>query len=372
MPKVLIADDSLSVRKVAERLLTSVGLDVSLVANGEEAMTWLSKGQPDLVIVDVIMPGKTGYDVCKFVKSNAALAGTPVLLIAGVVDAEVNRQAQACRADDILKKPFKGSSLQDRVMELLAARQGQPAISPVQTSVSPTSSQSTAAAVTDLEAKVAEERGRVAQLEAQGQALRRAAYDAEARVKALETQLTEEHKRTAELEDQLQEIRENSSQSSSRTKELYAQLAEEQKRAAQLEEQAQALREAADQAVSRARDLETNLTQERRRTAQLEEQVQTLGLKTQAADRATVLEGQLEEERRRAAQVEEQLKIYRENANQASARVKELEVRLVEEEKRTSLLKQQVAGMEEAAACAEKLGQVLNEIARLAGKSGRA
>ena len=56
MPNVLIADDSIAVRKVAERLLVEAGLGVTLVANGEEALAYLAKETPDLVVSDVIMP----------------------------------------------------------------------------------------------------------------------------------------------------------------------------------------------------------------------------------------------------------------------------------------------------------------------------
>ena len=123
MTKVLIADDSIAVRKVAERLLTEAGFGVTLAANGEEALAYLTKETPDLVVSDVIMPDKSGYEVCAFVRAQRALANTPVLLISGIVNDEVTKQAESCRADGVLKKPFQGTSLKDRVIELLAKRQ---------------------------------------------------------------------------------------------------------------------------------------------------------------------------------------------------------------------------------------------------------
>jgi len=122
MPKVLVADDSITVRKVAERLLTEAGLEVALAASGEEAVSWLKNERPDFIISDVIMPDKSGYEVCRFVRGHADLSGTPVLLISGVVNEDVTRQAQSCRADGVLKKPFQGTSLKDRVLELLEKR----------------------------------------------------------------------------------------------------------------------------------------------------------------------------------------------------------------------------------------------------------
>jgi len=127
MPIILVVDDSLSVRKVAERMLKEAGLEVALAANGEEALAWLSANTPNLVIADVIMPDKSGFEVCAFVRAQASLANTPVLLISGFVDDEVTRQAEACRADGVIKKPFQGASLRERVLDLLSARKEQEA-----------------------------------------------------------------------------------------------------------------------------------------------------------------------------------------------------------------------------------------------------
>jgi CheY-like chemotaxis protein len=123
MARVLIADDSMAVRKVAERLLVQAGLEVALASSGEEALAWLAKERADVIISDVIMPGRSGYDVCTFVRSQAGLSDTPVLLISGIVNDEVTKQVELCRANGVLKKPFQGSSLQDKVKELLAQRQ---------------------------------------------------------------------------------------------------------------------------------------------------------------------------------------------------------------------------------------------------------
>ena len=126
MPKILIADDSIAVRKVAERLLTEAGMGVTLAANGSEALAMLAKDRPDLIVSDVIMPDKSGYEVCAFIRGQAGLADLPVLLISGIVNDEVSRQAESCKADGVLKKPFQGSSLKDRVLDLLTKRPQKP------------------------------------------------------------------------------------------------------------------------------------------------------------------------------------------------------------------------------------------------------
>src|SRR4029078_6397203 len=91
--------------------------------NGEEVLAYLTKQRPDVVVSDVIMPDKSGYEVCAFVRGNATLAAPPVLLISGIVNDEVTKQAESCRADGVLKKPFQGTSLKDRVLDLLGKKQ---------------------------------------------------------------------------------------------------------------------------------------------------------------------------------------------------------------------------------------------------------
>lgn len=177
MPKILVADDSITVRKVAERLLTEAGFDVVLASNGGEALAWLAHERPDLIISDVIMPDKTGYDLCTFVRSHERLSATPILLISGLVDEEVTRLAESCRANGVLKKPFQGSALQDRVAGLLAQYQGPPVFAPVPAPAPPVppkvyriteeqlqTFRQTAARIKELEASLAEERARSAQL----------------------------------------------------------------------------------------------------------------------------------------------------------------------------------------------------------------
>jgi DNA-binding response OmpR family regulator len=120
--KILVVDDSITVRKIAERQLNAAGFEVALAASGEEALAWLERERPDLLISDVIMPDKSGYDVCAFVRGHADLATTPVLLISGIVNDEVTRLAESCHADGVLKKPCQGTSLKEQVIALLAKR----------------------------------------------------------------------------------------------------------------------------------------------------------------------------------------------------------------------------------------------------------
>jgi CheY-like chemotaxis protein len=120
MAKVLVVDDSLSVRKVVERALIAKQLSVVSAASGTEAIEQIEREQPDLVVCDVVMPDRDGYEICRFVKSHPHLGRTPVLLISGIVNASVLELAAEARSDDVLRKPFEAAELVRKVSELLA------------------------------------------------------------------------------------------------------------------------------------------------------------------------------------------------------------------------------------------------------------
>ncbi|WP_447980216.1 response regulator [Candidatus Nitrospira bockiana] len=221
MPKILVADDSITVRKVAERLLTEAGMEVALAASGEEAMAYLTTEHPDFIISDVIMPDKSGYDVCRFVRSQAALADTPVLLISGIVNDEVNRQAESCRANGVLKKPFQGTSLQERVRELMAKQCEPGAETGSQPQEEPRAPVHGPHASEDISSTGTAARKAYKITEDQLQSFREAA----GRIKELERLLDEERARSSQLAAQLE-----TGSSNSRSGELEAQLTEYQRR----------------------------------------------------------------------------------------------------------------------------------------------
>lgn len=230
MPKILVADDSIAVRKVAERLLTEAGLGVTLAANGEEALAYLSKERPDVVVSDVIMPDKSGYEVCAFVRGHASLATTPVLLISGIVNDEVTKQAESCHADGVLKKPFQGTSLKDRVLELLAKRQ-EPAVAPPPAAPVPKPVAAgdvwTGPRITDEQlATYKQAVAHASELDAQLQAERAKGEDLKKRIEELEVLAAQ----AKELEGQLAAERhhvEEVSHQSSRAQAIEAELAQE-------------------------------------------------------------------------------------------------------------------------------------------------
>jgi CheY-like chemotaxis protein/predicted regulator of Ras-like GTPase activity (Roadblock/LC7/MglB family) len=122
MPKVLVIDDSVSVRKVVERALAGRQIDVVTAASGAEAIERLETEHPDIVVCDVVMPDRDGYEICEFVKSHASLGQTPVLLMSGIVNDEVRQRAAAVRCDGVMAKPFAAEDLVRHLEALLPAK----------------------------------------------------------------------------------------------------------------------------------------------------------------------------------------------------------------------------------------------------------
>jgi CheY-like chemotaxis protein len=406
MPKILIADDSIAVRKVAERLLTEAGMAVSLAANGAEALAFLGRERPDLVVSDVIMPDKSGYEVCSFVRSQPALAGIPVLLISGIVNDEVNKQADSCRADGVLKKPFQGTSLKDRVQDLLSKHEGRKVEAPAPPAVAgngnalipeaveppevstmaiapgrqDSAEVATTAAKLPMDAATVRETGsaaqpdpsaslenqrlaaRVAELEAALAEHRQHATEYTARLNDLEPHAQRAHELDAmlvqerqnrqvherEIQASLEQERERTRQLSEQLEALQAVLAEEQRRNTELFDKA---KEREHLAV-RIQEVESVLETERKQMAQLSAKAIEDARK---AERVQELEATLSAERDAALQLVQQITTL----EKVEGRVKDLETRLSAERDRSGALVKQIAELEERAARVKELDGVL-------------
>src|ERR1700733_2624501 len=104
--KILVADDNSNVQKTVALALADLGVEVVSVNNGEAAVRKLAEISPDLVLADIFMPVRNGYEVCEYVKRDSRFASVPVVLLVGAFDPLDEREAQRVGADGILKKPF--------------------------------------------------------------------------------------------------------------------------------------------------------------------------------------------------------------------------------------------------------------------------
>ncbi len=129
-PTVYFIDDSATMREVIKIAFRRENINVVACHDAASALGEIEKAKPDIVITDVIMPGKDGYEVCQHIKNHATLSKTPVILMSGVVNRAVAERAFLVKADELLRKPFQPQDLITRVKHLLKPN-GTPAPNPV-------------------------------------------------------------------------------------------------------------------------------------------------------------------------------------------------------------------------------------------------
>jgi len=117
---VLVADDSPTIQKRALGILKAEGFDVETVSNGVAAIKRLALLHPVVILADVSMPGRDGYEVCEFVKKSEEFSRVPVLLVASDMEPYDDARGAEVRADGIIKKPFDAHELSSLVVKLAA------------------------------------------------------------------------------------------------------------------------------------------------------------------------------------------------------------------------------------------------------------
>jgi CheY-like chemotaxis protein len=118
--KILLADDSITIQKVISITFSSPDYEITIVDNGNDAIKKASDVKPDIVLTDIVMPGKNGYEVCDAIKGNPGLQNVPVLLLTGAFEAFDEQKAKQAGADAWLSKPFETQALIDKVNTLLS------------------------------------------------------------------------------------------------------------------------------------------------------------------------------------------------------------------------------------------------------------
>src|SRR3954471_13366071 len=103
--KLLLADDSLTMQKVVAITFAHEDFTVTVVDNGEDALARVRELRPDVVLADVVMPRRNGYELCEAIKSDPSTAAIPVLLLAGTFEAFDEARARAVGADGHVAKP---------------------------------------------------------------------------------------------------------------------------------------------------------------------------------------------------------------------------------------------------------------------------
>jgi CheY-like chemotaxis protein len=121
MSRILLVDDSPHAQRIGERILSEEGFEVVTVSNADTALVRIEDVDPDVVIADAVMPGRTGYEICQYLKMSPRHRHVRVLLTAGVLEPIDEAHAQRVEADASIKKPFEASALINAVRPLAEA-----------------------------------------------------------------------------------------------------------------------------------------------------------------------------------------------------------------------------------------------------------
>jgi CheY-like chemotaxis protein len=135
-PVVYFIDDSATMREVIKIAFRRENINVVACHDAASAIGMMDSNVPDVVISDVIMPDKDGYEVCQYIKQHPRLGRVPVVLMSGVVNRSVAEKAFAVKADELIRKPFQPQDLIARVRHLLDPKAQAPQISPEQAAAS--------------------------------------------------------------------------------------------------------------------------------------------------------------------------------------------------------------------------------------------
>jgi CheY-like chemotaxis protein len=152
---ILLADDSLTIQKVVELTFADTDYEVVTLSSGDDLLQQLPDVRPDLVICDIIMPGKDGYEVCQEIKSDPASLHIPVILLSGTFEPFDRDRALAAGCSEIITKPFEARKLVDTVERLLTGGATESAPPTTEGAVEPPSVESIAPAP-DLEPETVE------------------------------------------------------------------------------------------------------------------------------------------------------------------------------------------------------------------------
>lgn len=121
-PTVLIADDNPQILELIEAYLDPLGVRVISAADGQATLACVEQTRPDLILLDVMMPKKSGYEVCRILKQDPRYRDIPIVMVTALNELGDVERARECGADDFLSKPVNKLELHDRVQNLLAVR----------------------------------------------------------------------------------------------------------------------------------------------------------------------------------------------------------------------------------------------------------
>src|ERR1022692_3506737 len=121
--KILVVDDEEDIVDVEKTFLVSLGYEVSTASNGDDAIAKASSEKPDLILLDILMPGKSGFEVARALKKNAATSGIPIIISSVLTEIKDHREALEAGVVAIIAKPFDFKITEAQIKNILEMRQ---------------------------------------------------------------------------------------------------------------------------------------------------------------------------------------------------------------------------------------------------------
>lgn len=121
-PTILVADDDIEILSLVTRNLRRMDATILEANDGEEALKIARREKPDLVVLDVMMPGMSGWEVCRAIREDAGLGGTKVIMLTGIGERLNEMTSPLYGADAYLDKPFEFAELEAKISEIIAKR----------------------------------------------------------------------------------------------------------------------------------------------------------------------------------------------------------------------------------------------------------
>lgn len=119
MAKIMFADDAPETVFVVKLMLERAGHEVVVAYNGDECLEKLKDVKPDLILLDIMMPGKDGWEVCRTIKESGETRDIPVVIFTVLFDEESVKKSRECGADAHISKPFEWADLLDTIERVL-------------------------------------------------------------------------------------------------------------------------------------------------------------------------------------------------------------------------------------------------------------
>ncbi|MBK9127955.1 MAG: response regulator [Phycisphaerales bacterium] len=120
--RVVIADDNPQICELLEAYLEPLDVEVELVQDGEAVLAAVERRPPDLILLDIMMPRRSGFEVCRLLKDDRRYHDIPIIMVTALHELGDMERARECGADDYISKPVNKIELVNRVQNLLRIR----------------------------------------------------------------------------------------------------------------------------------------------------------------------------------------------------------------------------------------------------------